>query len=179
LGGERLCQNTQVRTDLVALVGWQEGCPLLPHPERLAEEYRRRLQPETRAKRTPLAPSEAHSSQGRQGVARLLESYAESLIDKAEFAPRITRLRQRLARVEEQRPALADEAAVPGALPRISGRLAEFVTNLHGGWEAADWASQRDRSRALVKRGEVARNDVTIVCRIHPYPGDVDPEKKS
>src|SRR5215475_3556051 len=111
-GGERLCQNTQVRTDLLDLAVWQEVCTLLTHPERLAEEYRRRLQPEPRAKRTPLATIEDQISKGRQGVARLIDSYAESLIDKAEFEPRITRLRQRLARLEEQRQALADEAAV-------------------------------------------------------------------
>ena len=54
-GGERLCQNTQVRTDLLDLAVWQEVCTLLAHPERLAEEYRRRLQPGTRTKRTPLS----------------------------------------------------------------------------------------------------------------------------
>src|SRR5207253_6568493 len=52
-GGERLCHNTQVRTDRLDLAVWREVCTLLAHPERLAEEYRRRLQPETRTKRTP------------------------------------------------------------------------------------------------------------------------------
>ena len=57
-GGERVCQHTQVRTDLVDLAVWQEVCTLLAHPERLAEAYRRRLQPETRTPRTPLAALE-------------------------------------------------------------------------------------------------------------------------
>ena len=48
-GGERICPNTQVRTDLLDLAVWQEVCSLLAHPERLAEEYRRRLQPGTRS----------------------------------------------------------------------------------------------------------------------------------
>src|SRR5262249_52960835 len=82
LGGERICQNTQARTDLLDLAVWQEVCTLLTHPERLAEEYRRRLQPETRTKRTPLATIEGQISKLRQGVARLIDSYAESLIDK-------------------------------------------------------------------------------------------------
>ena len=73
-GGERLCQNTQVRTDLLDRAVWQEVCTLLAHPERLAEEYRRRLQPETHAKRTPLATVEAQISTLRQGVARLIDS---------------------------------------------------------------------------------------------------------
>jgi site-specific DNA recombinase len=177
-GGERICQNTQVRTDLLDLAVWQEVCTLLTHPERLAEAYRRRLQPETRAKRTPLATIEDQISKVRQGVARLIDGYAESLIDKSEFEPRIPRLRQRLARLEEQRQALADEAALHGELQLIIGRLEEFAAKLHGGLEAADWASQRDLIRALVKRVEVARNDVNIVFRIDPYQGDNDPEKK-
>jgi site-specific DNA recombinase len=178
-GGERICQNTQVRTDLLDLAVWQEVCTLLTHPERLAEEYRRRLRPETRAKRTPLATVEGQISKLRQGIARLIDSYAEGLIDKQEFEPRITRLRQRLARVEEQRQALADEAALAGELQLIIGRLEDFAAKLHDGLEAADWASQRDLIRALVKRVEVARNEVNVVFRIDPYPGDNDPEKKS
>jgi len=178
-GGERLCQNTQVRTDLLDLVVWQEVCTLLAHPERLAEEYRRRLQPETRAQRTPLATVEAQISKLRQGVARLIDSYADGLIDKSEFEPRITRLRQRLARLEAQRQALADEAALHGELQLIIGRLEDFAAKLHDGLEAADWASKRDLIRALVKRVEVARHEVNVVFRIDPYPSDNNPEKKS
>jgi site-specific DNA recombinase len=178
-GGERLCQNTQVRTDLLDLAVWQEVCTLLTHPERLAEEYRRRLQPETRAKRTPLATVEGHIGKLRQGVARLIDSYAEGLIDKGAFEPRVTRLRQRLARLEEQRQALADEAAMQGELQLIIGRLEDFASKLHDGLEAADWTSQRDLIRALVKRVEVAQGNVNIVFRIDPYQGENEPEKKS
>jgi len=178
-GGERICQNTQVRTDLLDLAVWQEVCTLLAHPERLVEEYRRRLQPERGGPRTPLATVEGHIAQLRQGVARLIDSYAEGLIDKGEFEPRITRVRQRLARLEEQRQQLADEAALHAELQLIIGRLEDFATKVHHGLGAADWASQRDLIRALVKRVEVARDDVNIVFRIDPYPGDADPEKKS
>jgi site-specific DNA recombinase len=126
-----------------------------------------------------LATVEGQISKLRQGIARLIDSYAESLIDKQEFEPRITRLRQRLARVEEQRQVLADEAALAGELQLIIGRLEDFAAKLHGGLEAADWASKRDLIRTLVKRVEVARDDVNIVFRIDPYPGDTDPGKKS
>jgi len=178
-GGERLCHNTQVRTDLLDLAVWREVCTLLAHPERLAEEYRRRLQPETRTKRTPLSTVEGQISKLRQGVARLIDSYAEGLIDKGEFEPRVTRLRQRLARLEEQRQALADEAALHGELQLIIGRLEDCAATLHDGLAATNWTSKRDLIRALVKRVEVARDDVNIVFRIDPYPGDSDPEKKS
>src|SRR5437870_6075363 len=178
-GGERICQNTQIRTDVLDLAVWQEVCTLLAHPERLAEEYRRRLQPETRAQCTSLATVEAQIGKLRQGVARLIDSYAEGLIDKPEFEPRLTRLRQRIVRLEEQRQQLADEAAVHAELQLIIGRLEDFAANVHHGLEAPDWANKRDLIRTLVKRVEIAQNEVNIVFRVDPYPGDTDLEKKS
>src|SRR5713101_2761055 len=111
-GGERVCQHTQVRTDLLDLAVWQEVGTLLAHPERLAEAYRRRLQPDTDAKHTSLATVEEQIGKLRQGVARVIDRDAEGRIDTLECAPRLTRLRQRIARLEEQRQQLADEAAV-------------------------------------------------------------------
>jgi hypothetical protein len=49
---------------------------------------------------------------------------------------------------------------------------------VHTGLAEADWGRKRDLIRALVKRVEVARDDVNIVFRIDPYSGDADPEKK-
>jgi hypothetical protein len=66
-----------------------------------------------------------------------------------------------------------------GELQLIIGRLEDFAAKLQDGLEAADWTSQRDLIRALVKRVEVAQGNVNIVFRIDPYQGDNDPEKKS
>ena len=177
-GGERVCHNTQVRTDLLDLAVWQEVCTLLAHPERLAEEYRRRLQPDAHTKRPALALIEEQLGKLRQGVARLIDSYAEGLLDKHEFEPRLLRLRQRIAHLDEQRQQLADEAALHTELQLIIGRLEDFATKVHDGLGEADWTSQRDLIRSLVRRVEVARDDVNIVFRINPYPGDAGPEKK-
>src|SRR2546425_5547182 len=100
-------------------------------------------------------------------------------MDKSACEPRMTRVRPRLARLEEQRQAVADEAALQGELPLMIGRLEDVAAKLHDGLEAADWTSKRDLIRALVKRVEVARDDVNVVFRLDPYPGDADPEKKS
>jgi site-specific DNA recombinase len=42
-GGERVCTNPQVRTDLLDLMVWRAVSGLLAHPERVAEAYPRRL----------------------------------------------------------------------------------------------------------------------------------------
>jgi site-specific DNA recombinase len=178
-GGERLCQNTQVRTDLLDVAVWREVSTLLAHPERLAEEYRRRLPPESSTKHPVRATVEAHLGKLRQGLARLIDSYADGLIDKQAFEPRILRLRRRIAQAEEQRQQLVAAETLQTELQLSIGRLEDFAAQVHTGLAAADWGRKRDLIRARVKRVEGARDDVNIVFRIDPYPGDADPEKKS
>src|SRR5207245_2718485 len=61
----------------------------------------------------------------------------------------------------------------------IIGRLEDFAAKVYNGLEDTDWANQRDLIRSLVRRVEVAHDQVNMVFRIDPYPGDPDPEKKS
>jgi site-specific DNA recombinase len=178
-GGERVCNNPQVRTDLLDLAVWQEVCTLLAHPERLAEEYRRRLHAPGRAKRQEQPTLDAQIGKLRQGLARLIDSYAEGLIDKPEFEPRITRLRQRLTTLEDQAQQSQDEAALQTELQLIIGRLADFAVQVHDGLAGADWTSKRELIRALVKRVDVTQDEVNVVFRVDQRPTDPDPGKKS
>jgi site-specific DNA recombinase len=178
-GGERVCQNTQVRTDLLDLAVWQEVCALLAQPERLAEEYWRRLHADGPTKRTTLTTLDAQLGKLRQGLARLIDSYAEALIEKPEFEPRITRLRQRIAHVEAQRQQMAEQEALDTDMCLIIGRLEDFAAGVQDGLAEADWSRKREMIRALVKRVEVAHDQVNVVFRIEPRPSDPSPEKKS
>src|SRR6266852_2280090 len=104
-GGVRLCWNKQLRTDLIDEAVWKEVCRLLEEPERLEQEYRQRML----AKETPseLQGLEKHVGRLRQGLTRLIDSYSEGLINKAEFEPRITRMRERIKQLQQQpRPTL-------------------------------------------------------------------------
>lgn len=125
-GGVRLCWNKQLRTDLADEAVWEEVCRLLEHPERLEQEYRRRLVQE---ENTPdeLRSLEARMGRLRQGIARLIDSYADGLIDKGEFEPRIARMRERLKQIEEQAQQIKDEASLEHELTLILGRLDEFA----------------------------------------------------
>src|SRR5207245_11353096 len=114
-----------------------------------------------------------------QAVSRRVGRGADRTLDKSACGRRMTRVRPRRARLEQQRQAVAAEAAVQGELPLMIGRLEDVAAKRHDGLEAAHCASQRDLIRALVKRVEVARDDVNVVFRLDPYPGDADPEKKS
>ena len=59
----------------------------------------------------------------RQGLSRLIDSYADGIIEKMEFEPRIARMRERLKQMEEQAQQLKDEASLEQELRLILGRL--------------------------------------------------------
>jgi site-specific DNA recombinase len=165
-GGVRLCWNKQLRTDLVDEAVWNEVCRLLEEPERLEQEYRQRML----AKETP---SEGHGLEKqlgrlRQGLTRLIDSYTEGLIDKAEFEPRITRMRERIKQLEEHQQQLRDEAGLEQELRLILGRLEDFTSRVKEGLQTADWSTRREIIRALVKRVEIDQEQVHVVFRIGP-----------
>jgi site-specific DNA recombinase len=178
-GGERICHNTPVNTDRLDLAVWQEVCALLAHPDRLAQEYRRRLEPGGTGEPQERSALEAQLSKLRQGVARLIDSYTEGLIDKAEFEPRLSRLRQRIAHIDTQCQQLVDEETLQHDLHLIIGRLEAFEHKVHQRLDDVEWSEQREIIRALVKQVEIGDEQIQVVFRVEPYLGESDPEKKS
>jgi site-specific DNA recombinase len=102
-GGHRLCDNRQVRTDLLDAAVWAEVRRLLSDPERLVAEYERRRQdPGTSAHQDDLATGAAQMRKLRQGMGRLIDSYAEGIIERDDFMPRIARIKERITVWEEE-----------------------------------------------------------------------------
>jgi site-specific DNA recombinase len=104
----------------------------------------------------------------RRGSARLIDSYAEGLIDKAEFEPRLSRLRERLQHLEEQRQCLLEASAVEEELRLILGRMELFAAKVREGRHHADFQTRRDSIRTLVKRVEVDAQQIRVVFRVSP-----------
>ena len=132
-------------------------------------EYRRRFLQE---EQTPdeLSQIEARVSRLRQGITRLIDSYAEGLIDKDEFEPRVTRMRERLKQMDEQALQIKDDASLERELRLILGRLDEFTSRVKNGLDEADWSTRREIIRALVKRVEIEAEQVRVVFRVNPPP---------
>ena len=176
-GGHRVCDNHQVTTDLLDLAVWEQVRTLLQHPRRLTEEYRRRLEPQKNSKQGELASVDARLTKLRHGLARLIDSYAEGLIEKSEFEPRIKDLRERSARLDNQAKELANQASLESELRLVVSCLEEFVSSVKGGLDRADWETKRDIIRALVRRVEVEKGQVNVVFRVDPLPLDSRPER--
>lgn len=166
-GGTRICTNRAIPLDQLEAVVWQEVCIVLEDPERLRAEYQRRLQPEgvgvDEADRQRL---EAQRRRLRQGRDRLIDSYAEGLLEPTEFTSRITRLKGQLAALDLQLQQVQERAARERALRLVLGQLEEFAARVTGTLEAAAEETKRTLLRALVKQVEIDLDQIHVVFRI-------------
>jgi site-specific DNA recombinase len=168
-GGERICDNCQVRTDLLEQRVWEEVCDLLQDRQRLQEEYARRLNLPSKETEN-LALLQAQQGKIQQGIARLIDSYADGFVQKAEFEPRITRLRQRLLELEQQAQKIQDQETLKAELQTAISRLEEFGKQVKFNLSDANWPTRRELIRMLVKRVEIGEEEIKVVFRIPPDP---------
>jgi site-specific DNA recombinase len=176
-GGQRLCLNTQVRTDRLDEAVWQEVELLLRDPARIATEYERRLDDAQRrgAGGPDLAAAQAQLAKLRRGMARLIDSYAEGMIERTEFEPRIASFRRRVQDWEAQVKAMQDEATKRTTLSLIIGKLEDFANHVHDRIVEVDWQKRRELICMIVKRVELDHEDVNVVFRIDPPPAAPSP----
>jgi site-specific DNA recombinase len=165
-GFERLCRNKPLRMDQADAAVWQEVCRLLENPGRLEQEYRQRLLPEN--KETEVDALQAQMGKLRRGIARLIDSYTDGLIDKAEFEPRVTQLRERLDHIQAQVQRLHIQAEEADTLRLILCRLETFTAKVQDRLHQADFQTRRDIIRTLVKRVEVDTPHIRVVFRVSP-----------
>jgi hypothetical protein len=164
-GGERICDNHQLRTDLLDQQVWEEVCHLLKDHSRLQQEYERRLNTSGKENEN-LAHIQAQRSKIQQGMTRLIDSYAEGYIQKQEFEPRIMRLRQRQTDVEQQEHQIIEEEISKEQLQQAICRLEEFHKKVKDELVEADWQMRRDLIQTLVRRVDVGKDEVNVVFRI-------------
>jgi len=174
-GGERVCTNSQVRTDMLDAAVWQEVCDLLANPERLMAEYQRRLE---QPQETAGDEVDAQLGKLRGSLARLIDGYTEGFIERHEFEPRVTRLRERIAALEEQAQHLQTRSALQAELRLIIGRLEDFAAKVQDGLAEADWSARRELIRMLVKRVEIDHDQVNVVFRVNPDPASENPDQE-
>lgn len=174
-GGKRICSNLQVRTDLLEMAVWQQVQALLENPQRLAQEYARRAQAPKQAQQ--LTALETQLTKLRRGLERLIDSYAEGIIHKAEFEPRITQMRARITALETQIAQATSEMTYQQELWLIIGRLEDFAAQVKTGLEQLDWQQRRDIIRTLVKRVEIDKDHVNVVFRVEPHSPLPDSDK--
>ena len=176
-GGQRMCHNKQLRTDRLEQAVWQQIRQLLEDPQRLAQEYRRRLDS------LQATPGEAEAgvvekqiAKLNQGITRLIDGYAEGYLDKAEIEPRIRRFKERIQTLEAQAQQCRDQAQQQSDLQLVIGRVEQFSAKVKNGLEQLDWQGRRELIRTLIKRVEIDQQRINVVLRIGDsvFPGGND-----
>jgi site-specific DNA recombinase len=108
----------------------------------------------------------------RAGIGRLIDSYAEGVISRAEFEPRLAGMRQRFAKLEAEAAALRSAAEQARSLQLVIGKLERFAALVRDRLEDADWNTRRDLIVTLVRRIEVDDQHVRVVFRVGSEPPD-------
>ena len=178
-GGQRLCWNKQVRTDVLDAAVWEDVRQLLSEPERVRAEYERRLQgPETGPEREVKHLNKMIANLKKM-ISRLIDAYGDGLLDKSEFEPRILAARERLAKLEDECRQRIDEANQEAELRLVIGQLEEFARRVSQELQEPDWDTRREVVRALVKKVEIDEQEVRIVYRVSPSPFEGGPQQGS
>ena len=172
--GQAVCANRPVRSDRLERVVWAHIAAVLNDPQRIAHEYRRRLT-ELASDHQPdadVAEVERRIGALRRGVGRLIDGYADGVIDRVEFEPRVADLRARIAQLEEHRDALAAATQARRDLTLVIGRLEDFSITVRENLDLLDWSARRDVIRLMVRRIEIDESQIEIVFRIPPPPSE-------
>ncbi len=169
--GQRRCEARPLPVEPLDAAVWAEVCRLLDDPARVAEECRRRLQTvRTGPHRPELETVERQLTKLRGGIGRLIDGYAEGVISKAEFEPRLAGLRRRVAKLEADAAALQDAAEQAHSLQLVVGKLETFAALVRDRLDEADWPTRRDLILTLVRRIEIDDQHVRVVFRVGPEP---------
>jgi site-specific DNA recombinase len=169
-GGQPRCDNRQVRVDDLDAAVWQDVCELLRNPAKLQDEYERRLDDGEPKASFAEEQLDRQIAKLRSGLSRLIDSYQEGLLKKEEFEPRVRAARERLTRLEADATQLADEREKHRALRLALQGVEDFAARVQAGLGSATWHEKREIIRALVRRVEVATDEIRIVYRISPPP---------
>jgi site-specific DNA recombinase len=167
---ERVCWNKSIWMDTLDTAVWDDVRALLAEPSRIEAEYRRRLESQEHAceSQANALGKMIHAAQRR--IARLLDAYEDALMDKTEFEPRILRARERLSQLVAEAKIDEERKATEQDLRYVIGRLEGFAKQVQTGLGEADWQTQREVIRALVKRVEIDESEVRVVYRVSPCP---------
>jgi len=164
------CSNKQIDAESLEQAVWAEVKALLQDPGRLEAEYNRRLQGAKTIGEKELLPIERELRRTRNAIGRLIDSFADGLLEKSEFEPRVKAFRQGLANLEAQERQIRGESAAQEEIRFLVGQFQAFAEKVRAGLDSADFETKQGLIRTLVKRIEVDQNDINIVFRVNTRP---------
>jgi site-specific DNA recombinase len=179
--GLKVCSSRAIRVDRLDEAVWSDVRKLLSEPERLAQEFERRLSGESGKSETNRTSQNLAKqiSQVKRRLARLVEMYAEGYLEKADFQKNMEGTQQRLSELESEQQGMMEVDRQRDELRLVIGQLQEFSQQVREGLEASDLTTRRRIICALVKRIEIDSEQVHIVYKVGPSPFDLSPTRRN
>jgi site-specific DNA recombinase len=164
-----------VRKDMLEDAVWKEIEKLLSDPHHLRAEFERRAS-SAGSKERPAFRARIHKL--RRAIKRMIDSYAEGLIEKSEFEPRIRDHRARLERLEDAEVQAQEIEKAQRQMRLVVGRLEAFAEQVDDGLASMDWMEKRELVRCLVRQVEIDRKEVSVCFRVEPAPSAQAPDDR-
>jgi site-specific DNA recombinase len=162
-GGERICSNAQIQGNILELTVWSEVSKLLMNPQRIALQHQERS-----VNGTLLDSLEALRSQKNKlehAVERLIDSFAEGLIEKGQFASRMARTKSRIADPDTRIKVYASDVDQREQLRLAANRLRELAATVGPELASADWQRRREIIRTVVQRIDIDTDVIKVIFR--------------
>ncbi len=172
--GQRVCHLPTVPLGPLDAAVWQDVRALLSDPQRIQAEYAHRVE-EYSAPSPHEEQLQARRQRAQRSLTRLIDAFAEGLLDKAEFEPRLRDARRRLQELDAEAKMIAERETRDQRVQAVIHLLEQFANRVRQGLDSATPDLQRELIRALVKRVELGADEVRIVYRIDLRPFDQGP----
>ena len=164
-GGEPICRNPQIQGNTLEMTVWSEISKLLRDPQRVE------LDNQDRNKNAALLDDveslRSQKAKLEHAIERLIDSFAEGLIEKDQFASRMARSKSRIADLDTRIDAYAGDLNRREHLRFATNRLRELAATVGAELGSADWERKREIIRTVVQRIDIDTEVIKIVFRIN------------
>jgi site-specific DNA recombinase len=175
--GKTICDNGSVKADALEQRVWSDVCDLLRDPERLQVELQRRQS---------TAPVNSDANEKRQSsvdqlqerIERMIDAYADGLLERHEFESRIGKLRSQHDREVAALISLRGEQSAANDWANAATALSKLASQVEANLETATFELKRELLTLLIRRIEVCRTEIRIVYKVPPNPFVPSPDNR-
>ena len=99
---------------------------------------------------------------------RLIDSFAEGVIDKDQFTPRMNRTKTRISEIDAKIAAQTSDQGRQAHIRLVRSRLTEISSHVQNELSDADWTTKREIFAPLFSESRLGkrRSQLSFACRL-------------
>ena len=175
--GKTICDNRSAKGEELESRVWSDVCDLLREPDRLQAELQRR-QSTTPESISAVTKQQSHVDELRARLDRMIDAYAQGLIEPEEFKSRIGGLRAHHDREVAALVSLRGEQSSSSDPASAAAALSTFAAHVEHQLATASDQFKRDLLTILIERIEIHVDEIRIVYKVPPSPFVPSPDNR-